>query len=339
MEKRNSPTIVAAIACGLAAACLIDIHALNNKIQDMERSMGYRLDQITQNVGNIEYNIGVSMKEQANLLALENWEYGDVDLASRTIKLYCELSPKEYSPEKTEAVLLCNNREYPMALSNGKYAAEISIPLCEDSVVESVVFKEDGTNRTQNLEWHLSPRYEYLPLVTARLCGSSTGSFVGDVYQYYNSGLVEIDVDQKENGNKIREINLISVLDGKETERIAVDLSYDAQTSYINKGQSGNSRDAMPDQSSYEKNGNSRYYYYLDKNWKAEIPKGSVLELYAEAVDSYGLHYRALYDVCEIDEKGSQVQNTEKWWLIGAEPSIRDEKGNILYEVDETQYQ
>lgn len=197
MKEKNISRIIAAFACGLTVVALVEIHGLNKKLENMEQNMNNGFYQVSENVNAIDNRIYAAMEEETNLLALQNWEYKEVDVASKKVKVQAEVLPKEYFPEKTEAVLIYEEKEYPMTFSNGKYTAVLDIPLCEESVVESVVFKEDGTNRSQKLEWYLSPRTEYLPYVYARFEGSTTGSASGEMYQYSGDGLLVTEVNQK----------------------------------------------------------------------------------------------------------------------------------------------
>ena len=67
------------------------------------------------------------------------------------------------------------------------------------------------------------------------------------------------------------------------------------------------------------------------------IPFGSTLELLAEVVDGNGLRYRVVLEHWTVSENGEDVDDD----LFGVRDlleQILDADGNVLYEVDETDY-
>lgn len=292
----------------------------------MENNLNNQIYYLKNEVNNISVEVQNEMQQQASLLADSAWEYGKADFITNEIELICKVMPKEYSPQKTTATLQVANKEYPMTLENGVYTATVKIPLVQQTTVLNVFFETDEVIRTEKIDWNISPRYDYLPLIYGRFEGSNTSQQGLDGSSFHYEGTVRITVEGKQNDNKIQSLTLIEVLDGKEIGRTPIDMGKKAQHEY-----------AENEQAVYEEAFDSyeagTYYYPLDKEF--EIPRNSSLELYVEGVDSYGLHYRALAEVFSVDESGNPCYNDDQWMLIGAEPSIYDEEGNLLFDIKE----
>ena len=67
------------------------------------------------------------------------------------------------------------------------------------------------------------------------------------------------------------------------------------------------------------------------------IPFGSTLELLAEVVDGNGLRYRTVLEHWTVSESGENVDDG-MWGLRDLFEQILDADGNVLYEVDESDY-
>jgi hypothetical protein len=330
MNKHIS-TIVAAIACFLFAICLVQIADMKQQIQNLQGNLGNYMTGTQNSINSIYSNIESKLEEQANLLAGSEWAFGEADIDAETVMLQCSVTPKEYQPEGTSAVLFCNGAEYPMTLTNGEYAAELPISLFEDSVVGKVQFEESGTIRTESLNWHISPRYEFLPNVYANFSGSGRGSAGEGSYVWSRKGQVEINVERKGDTTDVQSIAMIEYIDGKETKRTDIPLNTTPSspqsygTAYMEPARRVGDAGASP----------SYFYYPLDNDF--EIPFGSTFDLYIEVVDGYGLHYRVLIDHAEVGSGGKLMDDQyDHWQGFGA--SIYDDNGNALYMIDEKPY-
>lgn len=327
--KKNGYLIASIVACSLLAVCMYKLISLENRVENMQQYMNSQFDNLSSGINRVPSQLQDTLTEQASLLSAESWEFGAPDIGNSRISVNCSVTPKEFSPEDTKAFLIMEGKEYPMTLEGSKFTAMLEIPLFTDSYIESVVFRESGRMRTQMLEWYLSPRHDCLPVISALFPASNSGKTESGVFQYKQNGLVTIDIDYHGAAPDIREVNLLVLVDGKETERIPVDISYDAQCSYVDQYQSGNSHVTMPEMKAYEEGQYSQLFYYLNGVW--EIPNGSRQELYVEVVTGDHLHYYSLADSCSVSEKGDPDYGEDRWMWIGAEGVICDEEGSVLY--------
>lgn len=304
--KRNTFIVVFILIFFLLINCLIQILSLRDQISSLQSNLNSQISDVNGSVQDIYSNVDDLLKKEASLLSEARWEYGDVDLEAKTVTLKCSVTAKEYSPDRTQASLTCGEEAYPMTLKNGTFTAEIPLPLFSSADVFHVVFADDDVRRTENLGWSFSPRYDFLPNVSAQYSGSMTSR--GDGYQ--RKGEVYVDVDTGAPA-EIRSITLVETLDGKIKGTKEMELE--------------------------EPKGD--YYWHascpIDKTYK--IPAGSVQELYVEVVDGYGLHYRTLVDrwtgyegtgeSASAEESATSIE--EGWEIYTTE--IYDAEGNLLY--------
>lgn len=134
--------------------------------------------------------VGSQLERGASLLAGKEFRYeGEPDLANRTARLRCTVTPKEFSPDRTGATLYWSGGEAAMTLEQGAFSAVLELPLFSESSVSRVTFSQDGTLRTEALDWYFSPRTELLPCFYASFDGSASGSG-GSYHRKEASGLI-----------------------------------------------------------------------------------------------------------------------------------------------------
>lgn len=316
--KKDISTITSGISCVLLVICLFQIISLKQQLQSLESNVSYRISNVESSISSIYSNIDMKLEEQSNLLAKSDWTFSDVDVEAGIVKVKCTVSPKEYRPEETKAILMCNDTEYSMALEKGEYTAIIPISLFDESHVSKVQFIEDDTIRNENLDWYLSPRYDCLPMVYANFGGSTDGKVRDGIYVKSYDGVIDINIDQKDDMVDVQSITMIECINEKEATRTEIPISTTTSTQA-----SGNSIE-------------NPTYFYCDLDKSVEIPFGSTYSIYIEVVDSYNLHYRALIDYEAIDYNGDPIDGFE-WWC-GSESSIYNENGEALFVIDEELY-
>ena len=319
--KKNTSAIIAVIACVLVAICLFQISGLKQQLQNLDNNMNNRfsgVERMEHIVNNIYANIDNRLSEQADLLASSGWKPSEVDIVAKTATIQCAVAPKEYRPDSTAAILICNDVQYPMTLQNGEYIVSLPLPLFENSAVSKVLFVDDGMVRTQSLDWDIYPRYNFLPDVTVQFMGEGSGKVKDGMFVWKMKGDAEIHVTQKGKIAAVQSISLITYIAGGETARTDIPL---------NTKPSARGNTMLAERAEYEVVTPSDFYYPMDTSF--EVPFNSTLELIVEVVDSYGLHYRGtLY---HIDVDGSGRPQDTGWWN-GAESSIYDENGTVLWD-------
>ena len=191
---------------------------------------------------------------------------------------------------------------------NGRYEVIMEVPLFKDVNIPSVLFKENETIRTENLDWVFNPRNELLPLVYAYNAGSvgfgkskdkeNTGTWIF-------SGDLDVDIVAKDREEfEVEKAEIIRYIDEKEVERIDIDLN--------------------------TIEGHGKLWY--DWNPTFEIPYGSTQDIFVEVTMHCGLVYRAQISCCGMDEQGNPMEDNG---ILGSmEASIYDTNGNLLYNVE-----
>ncbi len=289
--KKNISDILAAVACLLVIVCLFQISSLKSQVRNLQNGLSSQMSTVNNNIGNISSSVSYALAEQASLLSADSWEFGEADIDAKTVMLNCAISPKKYTTN-TEAVIVIDGVEHSMILGDGgEFTANIEIPLFAETHVSTVIFHEGEVIQTEALNWDLSPRYDYLPNVSAYLSGSATGSTQDSVYVYHREGVINVDACCKDEG-EIKSVTLVEMLDGVELSRTSIPLdNEDFFENYQNE--SGARPENMTSaQSATQMKGHiteGPFYYELDKDY--EIPFGSTLTLYIEMEDGNGLLY------------------------------------------------
>ena len=306
--KERLKNILLVINTILLVVCLVQMSNLKIEISNMKFNMGNQISNILTNVNNSYSYIEDTLAKEASIVSNAEWEFGNMDIEARTIEVKAYVIPKEYQPDVTQAFFICGDEEVPAKYNNGKYEVTMEVPLFEDVNIPSVLFKENETIRTENLDWVFNPRNELLPVVYAYNAGSvsfgkskdkeNTGTWIF-------SGDLEIDIAAKLMDEfEVEKIEIIRCIDEIEVERIDV---------MLNKMVAHN-----------------RYLY----NWNptCEIPYGSTQDIFAEVTMQCGLVYRAPISCCGMDEQGNPIEDNGA--LGSMEASIYDTNGNLLYNVE-----
>ena len=104
--KKHLPEAAAVLACCLAAACLFQIASLRGEIGSLRSNLSNQISRVDSSVQAIYSTVGSQLEQGASLLAGQEFRYeGEPDLANRTVRLRCMVTPKEFSPGRTVATL------------------------------------------------------------------------------------------------------------------------------------------------------------------------------------------------------------------------------------------
>ena len=328
--KKHLSTIVTVLALVIAVVSQFRISNLENEIQQLRNHLNSSLSMAQSNQSAAISHMQELLEKEASILTNTEFSLGALNLPERSFTLNGRVTPKEHQPGLTSAFLTVNGESYPMELANGVYTTEIVLPLFEDVQVSKVEFHEGDVIRTETLEEYWSPRYELLPTVSGRLGGSGRGTSSNGVYTWQREGEVRITVEGKGQTINLRSISLIEKLDGKEVGRTEIPLT-DTE-SY--RDSHATKEPAPPPASNFTVNGSETFYYLLDREF--DIPFGSTLELIVEVADGNGLHYRTVLDHWSVGKDGELA--ADHTFVHDLFEQITDADGNILYEVDESDY-
>ena len=307
--KQNLKNILLIINTILLVVCLVQLADLRTQFQNMQSNTGNQISNILTNLNSSYSYIEETLEEQASIISKSEFEFGEIDIKAGTVEVNAYVIPKEYQPDVTQAFFLCGDEEIPAEYIGGKYVATMHMPLYEDVMLASVMFKENGTIRTEELDWFFNPRAELLPYVYAYNLGSFSfgkSEEKENVGTWTFSGDIEIDVAAKDREEfELETAEIVRCLDGKEVERR--DITLDAMIAH------------------------NRFLY----NWNPtyEIPYGSTQEIFVDITMKGGLVYRSWISYCRMDEQGTPID--DEGYRENLEADIYDRDGNLLYTVNE----
>ena len=329
--KKHLSTIVTVLALVIAVISQFRISNLQSEIQQLENHLNNSISMLQSNQSAALSRMQELMEQEASILTHTDFSLGEMDLADKTFVLSSNVTPKEHQPGVTEAFLTVNGKAYPMQLTNGVYTLQLDQPLFEEVRVDKVEFQEGDVIRTETLNEQWMPRYRFLPEVSGRLSGSGRGSAANGVYTWHREGEVRINVEGKGQAIDVRSVTLIEELDGVEVGRTDISLT----STESNRRKNAKEEPAPPPTSGIQVDGTESFYHMIDREFN--IPFGSTLELVAEVVDGNGLRYRTVLEYWAVNEKGEPVDD-DYIGLRDLFEQILDADGNVLYEVDETDY-
>lgn len=327
--------------CFALVFCIIQINDLENQVNHLRNSLNNVDHNLSYNISNIYQNVRDMLDEQENQLTVSEWEFGSIDVESRTAEILCTVVPKEYHPNVTQVKLTNGNEEYELSFADNKYSSVITIPLFETTKIDQVILTDNGTVRTQKLNWDIQPRYEALLYAFASSTGEGRGTYDDDGYTWKPNNMIRINVEKK-GTFEINQIDVVEMMDGKEMSRIHVDISNAAQKEYADefskKGYSvpeyfyDSSRDE-----SREYDGYAVFYYPFNK--EVQVPHGSEYIQFADITDGNNLTYRCFIECISIDDNGEHNEAREeelRLYSFGEAVTILDDHGNVLFEIDES---
>ena len=292
------------VLCILLVLCLMQMNTMNQELKSLRNTMNNQYNSIQNSVNAISSNVRNQMEEANNLLTDSGWSTGGLNIEDKTAILSCYVVPKEYSPKGTVAELICNDKAVPMQLVNGKYVAEITLPLFEDMQISTVQFTENGAIRTQQLNWHISPRYDMVPSVYMYHSGGNGYTYRGENITKYYDGYLEIDVVHNGLAKNLKEAEIVTLLNGVETMRSTPKLEE------INSNE-------------------DTAHYRTEFNQTLEVKAGDTVEMYMTVKDENGWIYRGILEDVEVGQDGNHKYTHDGF---PAEADIYDADGNLLFE-------
>lgn len=223
--KERIYRIVAIVSCIVSILCLFQIKRLNNELQNLDRNMNNQISAVNSSVNSIYGNIDSLLEKQASILSDFGYEYGKADYKNGIITTHFYISPKEYASEQTKALLSVNGREYDMTYENGTYCVDIDLPLYDNSYDSTVYFYDNGTVRTERVDFCVYPQYDVIPYVYSSFGGSN--SINGNKYNV--SGPVDIDINVGDVSAMPEIINayIIETVNGEIVNKEKVNPEYD----------------------------------------------------------------------------------------------------------------
>ncbi|MBE6688062.1 MAG: hypothetical protein E7588_02155 [Ruminococcaceae bacterium] len=320
--KKYIPIALLVLTCLFSIISLFHVSELNDEVKNLKTAYNNSINDISRSINNIHSSIDNKLEQQANLLSSTESEYIKPDIPNKTVVLRYSVLPKQFAPDTTAVCVICNDTPYPMTYENGKYIADITLPLFEESQITAVQLDDNGTIRTQSVRDYYSPKYDFIPSVYAHYIGNSRGVYANEVYQKKYNGDIEIRLESKGREVKAEKIMLLEYINGELIATTEIPENHKRTLSTSGSTIHATQEAAVP-VDGYK--ATDPYYYFYDKT--AAIPYDSIYELYVEVVDTYGLRHRVLVDIEKIDKNG---RNVDLIMYHGMEGTIYDMQGNLL---------
>lgn len=349
--QRNIPLIFSVAGCILAAACLWKISTMERQLESMKQTMSGQFSSIQGSIGSMYRMVDEKLEEQGSLLAGSEYELGKADYEGKTVLLRYSVTPKEYLPGETEAVLICRGesgqaetgqstagvqtagekgmKEYPMRLENGRFMAEFPISLLAEIDICAVQFRENGAVRTQALSDMISPRQEYLGEVYADFNGSWRSEKGEAAVKLIYDGAVDISVIDGKKTRNLRSVSLHAYVDGKEVSVKSL------RTFPGDSGEAGRIDESADggEEPAHRVGETTALKCAFQETY--QVPFEGQFELVSVISMDDGLEYRSVIQREAFDEKGEPrgIESADDMRWMGLEASIYDDRGNLLYDA------
>ena len=86
--------------------CLWQVAALKKQVTQLQTNLSSQISRVDSSVQGISSQVCYQLEKEASLLSDSSYEYGSFDEASQSVLLDCSVTPKEFSPENTQAFLV-----------------------------------------------------------------------------------------------------------------------------------------------------------------------------------------------------------------------------------------
>ncbi|HBV68480.1 MAG TPA: hypothetical protein DEF04_10045 [Clostridiales bacterium] len=212
------------------------------------------------------------------------------------------VTPKEYSEELT-ASIFANDKEFSMLRKGTSYAAEFNTNIFGDFQLKAVL-NQGGVKKTESLEKYYDMRDKFI----LQIDGSYLGHESYNAGKYKMNGEVELRVSSIEN-NAPEKAYIVYELNGEKIKEQQADIPVIENQDYITR------------------------FISTGVNEEFELKPNDKLIIYAYIEDSYGMNYKCIVNLNEINSSNERVNRLPEW-TNGTVIEIKDKKGNILYEFE-----
>lgn len=323
--------VTTVISCLLVVFAMFKISNLNDRINSLERQLNNMESRLFSQLNAVSSGVDQKLEEYTNFLADFSWNFCGSDIDNRTVDVLLSVTPKENYPNETLAEIFLDGVGYPMRGNNGIYETIVTLPLFDDALVEKVVFSEENRTRTEKLNWGISPKYDFLPVITAQYRGSTHSTQNGTLgVDQITAGTIEIDFDLYNKCFVLKSAELVETLNGKELERTSLILS-ETNPDSPNTADAGKNHRTWQEEAA---NGTCDYLVlYSSINREYNIPNGGHHEMFVEITDSHGFIYRCKIESTLIGDNGSFVDD-DPWHWWGCEADILSPNREVLFKTE-----
>lgn len=290
MKIRNLQIIIIVLVL-INVFTLFKINSVENSIERRMQQNENSVTNLERNINSIYSNVDTKLKKQASILDSYDVKIGDkLNSNNYTVPVTLSITPKEYS-DGLSAILQLNNKNIFMQKEGTSFVGTTDVYIFDDFKLK-VILEQNGVQKTESIEEYSQLRYKYLLDIFGGFGGNA--SYSSGIYKY--DGDINLNFGNPQN-NSPKKISLIKYLNGTVVSEQEVELS-----------------DNMS----------------IPVNDKIELNANDKFMLCANIQDKYGINYKYVVMLYEIDGEGKYVDKRPEW-SNGSVIEISDKNGNILY--------
>jgi hypothetical protein len=271
---------------------LFKLNSLENYVDNYLQQNNFAANNLRNEINNIYSNVDAKLKKQASIFDSHNLTFGNLNSSNFTIPITLSVIPKEYSKGLTASLLL-NDRSFPMKNEETSFVVTADAFIFDDFKLR-VVLEQNGVKRIETIEGYYDLKNKYLLGINGGFSGES--SYSNSSNQYYYNGKINLHVNSPQSNRAVK-LSIVNDVNGSIIDEQKADPSNNMT---------------------------------VDVKKSIKLEAGDKLTVYAVIQDSYGLSYKCIIDVFEVDVNANSP-NKHLEWEMRRLVEISDKNGKILY--------
>lgn len=293
MKTKNLGVIIILLVL-LNVFTLLKLNSIENSVERSTQQNEREITNLENNINNIYSNVDAKLKKQASILDSYDVKIDDkLNPNNYTVPVTLTITPKEYS-DKMTATLQVSNKNISMQKEGTSFVGTTDVYIFDDFQLK-VILEQNGVQKTETIEEYSQLQYKYLLEIAGNFTHNE--SYISSIYKY--DGDIDLYFGNSQN-NSPKKVSLVKYLNGTSVSEQEVELL---------------DHMIIPVNDSIELNANDKFM------------------LCVNVQDKYGINYKYVVMLYEIDSKGKSV-NIRPEWSNGSIIEISDKNGNILYTPD-----
>ncbi len=290
MKTKNLGVIIILLVL-LNVFTLLKLNSIENSVERSTQQNEREITNLENNINNIYSNVDAKLKKQASILDSYDVKIDDkLNPNNYTVPVTLTITPKEYS-DKMTATLQLSNKNISMQKEGTSFVGTTDVYIFDDFRLK-VILAQNGVQKTETIEEYSQLQYKYLLEIAGNFTHNE--SYISSIYKY--DGDIDLYFGNSQN-NSPKKVSLVKYLNGTSVSEQEVELL---------------DHRIIPVNDSIELNANDKFM------------------LCVNVQDKYGINYKYVVMLYEIDSKGKSV-NIRPEWSNGSIIEINDKNGNILY--------
>lgn len=297
--KRKFEIIIIALVL-LNIYTLFKLNIIQNSIDNKYNHLRNAVESTNGKISGITSNINSILEKQGSILDSYEITFGDKLNSDLTVPVKISVTPKEYT-EGSKASLIINEESVSMQKNAASFITTVNFNIFE-TFQPKIVLEQNGVQKIESIDEYYGEMYQkYLLQVN----GGYSGNVSYSNGKYSLNGQIELGIYSGQD-NVPEKISVIYDVNGKTVKEQQIEvpefnIMKDA-TNFIN----------------------------IKLNESIDLGANEKLSIYVIINDNYGIVYKYLSKVIEIDDEGNQVYNMPEY-TAGTVVEISDKNGNILY--------